>query len=107
MKNTSKDLLKVLVDHEKRISRLESSGAKIKPPRVKKNISLPDHILALRDKGFFAKPKTVEDTQNRLSDFYSCDKNRVAVALLRLSTKKQLRRTSTKKNDKNNIAFTW
>jgi hypothetical protein len=68
---------------------------------------LPEHILRLRDEGFFNPPKTASETHAKLQPVYSCDLNRVAVALLRLRGRKQLRKTSKVMGDKKQVAYGW
>ena len=97
-----------LTDHEKRISHLESLILK---PKATKSAAdkrkLSDHILAIRDKGFFAQPKTAEETHRKLEESYHCELNRVAVALFRLSKRKQLRRASKVVEKKSYQAYVW
>jgi hypothetical protein len=50
--------------------------------------------LDLKDKRFFSIPKTAEETYEELQKIYPCEDNRVAVALLRLANKKQLRKAT-------------
>lgn len=68
---------------------------------------LPSHILELRDKGFLKQPKTAKEVQIKLEPTYSCHINRVAMALLRLHSKKQLRKTSKIVDEKKQIAYVW
>jgi hypothetical protein len=69
--------------------------------------SLPDHLLRQRDRGFFKEPKTAAEVHTKLKSDYHCDINRVAVALLRLHKRKQLRRTSKTVGGKKQTAFVW
>jgi hypothetical protein len=55
--------------------------------------TLPGHLLALRSRGFFKQPKTAVETHAKLKPTYLCDFDRVAMALLRLHKRKQLRKT--------------
>lgn len=68
---------------------------------------LPAWILKLRDEGLFKQPKTVNEVHAKLQSHYSCDPNRVAVALLRLQQRKQLRKTSKGVGDKKQVAYVW
>src|ERR1700733_225282 len=96
------DILRILEDHERRIAKLESPQSKptlTGTPKDKRKLS--DYILQLRDNGFHSQPKTAEETHVKLQETYPCELNRVAVALLRLSKRKQLRRASKIVDKKN------
>ncbi len=69
--------------------------------------SLPKHLLQLRSEDFFKQPKTAIETHAKLQPIYSCDADRVAMALLRLKKRKQLRKTSKKVGKKPQIAYVW
>jgi hypothetical protein len=58
--------------------------------------SLADHILALRGGGFFKQPKTSSEVYEKVKITYPCEQNRVAVELIRLHDKKELRKISNK-----------
>jgi hypothetical protein len=73
------------------------------PPRN----ALPMHILKLRDARFFNPPKTYMETHAKLQPIYACEPNRVAVALVRLNDRKQLRKTSKRVGKKKLIAYGW
>ncbi len=75
--------------------------------RIDSKMTLPKHILALRDNGFFKKPKTVDDACVKIHSIYLCDPNRVAVALVRLKNRRQLRKTSKLVNGKQLDAYVW
>ncbi len=68
---------------------------------------LPSHILALRDKGFFAKPKTAAEVHAELQATYHCEPNRVQMALLRLQRRKELRKASKTVERKVQVAYVW
>jgi len=107
MENRTK-VNEILQDHEKRISALESIISKPKKPEiVKGKKSLSDHIIELRDSGFFSQPKTAEETHAKLTGKYHCDLNRVAVALLRLAERNKLRKASKTIEGKNYKAYVW
>jgi hypothetical protein len=55
---------------------------------------LPAHILRLKEQGFFKQPQTPADTHLKLKSTYHCERDRVAMALLRLQRRKDLRKTS-------------
>ncbi len=105
-----KDVNKKLEDHERRISILEKILGNDKKPKIKNNKqSLSEHIIKLRDDGFFSQSKTAEETRAKLSVKYPCELNRVEVALLRLAGKKptQLRITSKVVDKKKYKAYAW
>ena len=103
----NKDVSKKLQDHERRISALEKK-LNVKEPKIRGNRqSLSDHIIDLRDAGFFSQQKTAEEIHTKLTGKYSCELNRVAVALLRLTEKKQLRITSKVVDKKKFKAYVW
>ncbi len=99
---------KILDDHEKRILHLESLMGKRKTVTVsKRQNNLTDHILAIRDKGFFTRPKTAQEVHKELHSSYHCEPDRVAMALLRLATRKELRRATKKIDEKKYKAYVW
>lgn len=105
---SDKDFERMLTDHEKRISHLESILLKSRNRKTRNDKhKLSDHIMVLRDKGFFVQPKTAEETHKKLQESYHCELNRVAVALLRLSKRKQLRRASKIIEKKSYQAYAW
>jgi len=107
MKNLN-EINKILRDHERRISVLEDSTGKTKKPQVKgKKQSLSVHIIELRDSGFFSQQKTAEETHAKLSTKYPCKLNRVEVALVRLSRKRELRKASKVIHEKEYQAYVW
>ncbi len=107
MKSDS-DLKRMLGDHEKRISHLESLVLKPAPKITSKDKrKLSDHAIDLRDKGFFSQPKTATETHSKLQQTYRCELNRVEVALLRLAKRKQLRRASKLVAKKKYQAYVW
>src|SRR2546426_51030 len=69
--------------------------------------ALPNHILRLRDSGFFKAPKTAIEIHAKLQPTYSCDVNRVAMALLRLQRRKKLRKTSKVVGKRKQVAYGW
>lgn len=70
-------------------------------------ISLPEHILALRDDGFLRTPRTVQEIHVELKDGYPCEYDRVRVALIRLLKKKEVRKTSKEVEGEKVIAYVW
>ena len=102
------NLRKQLADLERRVRVLEG-----KPPKQRtqkdsqKPKSLPQHILSLRDSGFFAQPKVANDVHKRLMPAYHCEVDRVAMALYRLASRKELRRASKVVGGKRLQAYVW
>lgn len=105
---SKRPLEELFKDHEARISRLEAllspSKPAQKPARTQK---LPDHILNLRKNGFFSQPRTAIDTHKKLKGTYHCEVDRVAMALLRLASRKQLRKASKVEGKKRYQAYVW
>ena len=98
----------ILKDLEKRISALESLIGKSQKLKIQSGKqSLSDYIIELRDSGFFSKPKTAEETHTKLIEKYHCELNRVAMALLRLAERKQLRKASKLIGKKKYKAYVW
>ena len=67
--------------------------------------TLPDHILRLKEEGFFRQPHTASEAHKKLQETYPCDLNRVEVALYRLSKKRLLRRISKGAGKNNQVAY--
>ena len=99
IKVIAQEALKEVGDH---VSRKKEATAK----SASKD-ALPSHILRLRDRGFFKPPKTPNETHVKLQPIYPCDLNRVAVALLRLQKRKQLRKTSKLVGKRKQVAYGW
>ena len=98
----------LIEDHEKRITRLESILSQRKTLAAPKDKQkLTGHITELRAKGFFAQPKTAGETHNKLKGTYHCELDRVAMALLRLAKRKQLRRATKIIDKKKYQAYVW
>lgn len=102
-----KEINKMLQDHEKRIRALEGYPVLPKKGKASDSQSLGDHIVNLRGKKYFSQPKTAREVHTKLQSIYPCDLNRVEVALVRLSQKKQLRKTSKILNGKKILAYVW
>ena len=86
--------------------------ARAKPKRKQKSQAiqtsrntLPDHVLQLKEEGFFRQPHTVSEVHKKLQGIYPCDLNRVAVALYRLSKKRLLRRISEGAGKNKQVAY--
>lgn len=92
-----KEIKKILENHEKRISELEKNFKEktVAQREVKAEYTGPaKRILELRDRdNFFENPKTVKEVQLELKThgFYYMTEH-VAMALLRLVRKRELRR---------------
>lgn len=103
-----KEINKILKDHERRIAALEKLTGNSKRPTIKGTTqSLSDHILELRDNGFFSQQKNAEETYEKLKSKYHCELDRVAMALLRLAKRKKLRKASKTVNGKKYKAYVW
>ena len=94
-----KQLVAKVYQHEKRISTMERQLIVSPPTREveknsKKKKSLSGHLLELHMKGFFKAPKTAIEAHGEVLKKYPCELNRVAVALVRLSTNRELRTVS-------------
>jgi len=112
MKHPAQD--KVIQEIIARLDHLEMAvlghGQKTNPEKNAKGSSrrgLPAHILKLRDQGFFKKPKTAHEVQAKLQLVYPCELDRVAMALLRLQRRKQLRKASKMVGKKKQVAYVW
>lgn len=66
---------------------------------------LPDHILKLRNSGFFDSPRTSSEVHERLQSKYPCEPDRIAMALLRLHRRRELRKTSKSNGGKKQTAY--
>jgi len=69
--------------------------------------TLPEHIIALRDSGFFKEPKTSIETHKKLQPIYACNLDRVTMSLLRLQRRQLLRKTSKIVDKKKQLAYVW
>lgn len=68
---------------------------------------LPAHILKLKDEQFFKEPKAISEVHSKLKGSYHCEPDRVAMALLRLQRRKQLRKSFKVIEKKKQVAYTW
>jgi hypothetical protein len=68
---------------------------------------LPGHILRVRAEGYFSQPRTAREVHDKLAPTYACEINRVAMALLRLNDRKQLRKASKVVNKRKQVAYVW
>ena len=108
MSTKENDLLATLKDHEKRIIALEGTKSKSTERRqTKDKVSLTDHIMDLRDQGFFSPSKTAIETHGKLKSKYECAEDRVAMALLRLAGRKKLRKTTKSIGGKKYKSYVW
>ena len=74
-------------------------------PRRAQGTALPDHILRLRDTGFFDSAKTSSEVHARLQTKYPCEPDRVAMALLRLQRRRELRKASKVTEGRKQVAY--
>ena len=98
----------------RRLERLEqavfgdrSAKKPIKQPGRSRDAALPAHVGKLRSQGFFTTPRTAVEVREKLQPTYHCDLDRVAMALLRLHKRKQLRKTKKLVGKKKLIAYVW
>ena len=104
----NKQIHNILKDHEKRIVALERIMGTYKIQKSgKTKKSLSGYIKNLRDNGFFSQPKTAAETHTKLHGSYHCELNRVAVALMRLADRKQLRKAAKSLAGKKYRAYVW
>ncbi len=84
-------------------------GRKTTKPSVSINprMTLPKHILALRENQFFKQLKTALEVHTKLQPIYPCDINRVEVALVRLRKSGKLRKGSKLVKGKRLVAYVW
>jgi hypothetical protein len=102
------NIKKILENHEKRILHLETLIGKRKPTTTaQKRKKLTDHILGVRNMGFFSRPKTAPVVHKELQGIYHCELNRVEVALLRLQKRREFRKATKTINGKIYQAYVW
>lgn len=80
----------------------QKRNAKLSPAAT-----LPAHILRLREGSFFKQAKTANEVHRKLQATYHCNPDRVAMALLRLQRRKQLRKASKMVDKKKQLAYVW
>ena len=68
---------------------------------------LPDHILDLRNQGFFKEPRIPTEVHEHLQATYCCEFERVKVALLRLQRRRELRKASRGVAGQERVAYVW
>ena len=104
--NTGNDLLL-------RLERLEAAVFDDRPADARKSHSgksggtLPERILELREDGFFSAAKTPTEVRSELAPKYHCELDRVAMALLRLQRRRELRKTTKVSDGKKSNAYVW
>jgi hypothetical protein len=69
--------------------------------------NLPEHILHLRDHGFFKQARTGNEVYSAVQEKYPCQIDRVQMALLRLQRKRSLRKTSKVVDKREQVAYVW
>ena len=107
METRIKNLEEKVIEIERRLSHLENSKKLPTSLHKKERLTLVDYLIKLREEKFFFQPKTAIETHTKLKELYPCDLNRVAVALLRLATKKELRITSKRIDAEEYKAYVW
>jgi len=68
-------------------------------------MTLRDHIIAMKTRGFFRSPRTASEVHTELSKTYQCLANRVSVELIRLHKLKQLRKMTKQQGDRSKVAY--
>jgi hypothetical protein len=76
-------------------------GEKQKPTK------LPEHIVDIRDSGFFKEERTANEVHAALQEKYPCQIDRVQMALLRLQRRRLLRKTKKLVDGKEQVAYVW
>jgi hypothetical protein len=104
---STKDILKRLERLERAVFGGHVAKAAAKQPGRSRDGALPAHIIKLKDQGFFRTPKTGTEVREKLQPAYHCDADRVAMALLRLHKRKQLRKTTKRAGAKKQVAYVW
>jgi len=101
------EIKKILDNHEERIKKLEKVLVKPNVIKAKKDKkSLSEHIIGLREEGFFAQPQTAREVHKKLEGMYPCELNRVEVALTHFGGK-ELRISSKEVAGKKLKAYVW
>ncbi len=95
------------IKKEETISRKGKDKKTTKQLESSERNTLPEHILSLREAKFFSQPRTSDEVHKELQPTYACEDNRVAMALLRLANKKQLRKATKVINDREYKAYAW
>lgn len=65
------------------------------------------YLLDLRDRGFFKQAKVASEVHAELQASFPCELNRVAVALLRMHKKQELRKLSKIVDKSRKTAYAW
>ncbi len=89
-------------DKPSRKARASRPSATVTAPET-----LPEHIIKLRDGGFFKEPRIAADVHTKLQASYRCELNRVVTALGRLMTARKLRKATKVVGKKKLVAYVW
>lgn len=94
---------------EKRLATLEQKTTVTRKQSQSRALatSLPDCIISIRSNGFFKKPRSIDEVHEHIQNEYSCEVDRVSMALLRLAKRRELRKCFVMKNDRKFKAFVW
>src|SRR5689334_12156339 len=88
------------------LSRVKASARRpLSPQRPKAIKTLPDHVMNLRNLGFFHEPRTGNEVHAKLLKVYHCQLNRVQMALLRFVRRRELRKTAKDISGKKQVAY--
>jgi hypothetical protein len=105
MKTDLRDIIRRIEKLENKVFSDKTKDRKLVKDEQKK--TLPDLIIELRDSGFFSQPRTPVEAHEKLNPKYSCELNRVTMALLRLQRGNQLRKASKRDGEKRVTAYVW
>ena len=106
-KDPMQEILKRLAKLEKAMLGVNSKNGADDRQKSASQEGLPAQILKLRDHGFFRDPKTAKEVHRKLQPIYHCELDRVSMALLRLKTRKQLRKSSKLIQKAKQVAYVW
>jgi transposase len=109
IENELRKIIQRLDGLEKRLLSLEKTdGKNLSAKRVAlEKDSLPNLIINLRGQSFFKTPRTSDEVHHEISPKYSCDLNRVTMALSRLKKRKKLRISSKVVKNRKISAYVW
>jgi hypothetical protein len=96
------DLRAVAAETPSTIATDPRSGSK-----AAQKLSLPDRLLQLREGGFFQQPRTAVEVHSKLLETYHCLLDRVQMALFRLLRRRQLRKTTKRTTEEEQVAYVW
>src|SRR5579859_2088821 len=69
--------------------------------------TLEDHLIAIRDGGFFKLARTAEEINEKIQSIYPCERSRVTTQLWRMVKRKEIRKASKTIDGKKHVAYVW